>query len=46
VHHIIPLADGGPDTLENVAALCPNCHRKMHVLKDKQDIQTLLEKAR
>ena len=46
VHHIIPLADGGPDTLENVAALCPNCHRKMHVLKDKQDIQTLIEKAK
>jgi 5-methylcytosine-specific restriction enzyme A len=31
-HHIIPLADGGQDSIENVVALCPNCHRKMHVL--------------
>lgn len=31
-HHIIPLAKDGPDILENVVALCPNCHRKMHVL--------------
>lgn len=30
VHHIIPLANDGPDTLENVIALCPNCHRKAH----------------
>lgn len=30
VHHTIPLADGGPDTLDNVVALCPNCHRKRH----------------
>ncbi len=26
VHHIIPQKDGGPDTLENAAPLCPNCH--------------------
>ncbi len=31
-HHIIPLAEGGQDSIGNVAALCPNCHRKMHVL--------------
>lgn len=30
VHHIIPLAEGGDDTLENTIALCPNCHRKRH----------------
>lgn len=30
VHHIIPLANEGPDTLDNVQALCPNCHRKAH----------------
>ena len=29
-HHIIPLADGGDDTIENTIALCPNCHRKRH----------------
>ncbi len=30
VHHIERLADGGPDTLDAVIALCPNCHRKAH----------------
>lgn len=30
IHHKIRLADHGPDTLENVLALCPNCHRKAH----------------
>ena len=29
-HHIIPLSLGGKDTIENVIALCPNCHRKRH----------------
>jgi 5-methylcytosine-specific restriction endonuclease McrA len=30
VHHKIPLADDGDDTVENAIALCPNCHRRMH----------------
>lgn len=30
VHHIRMLKDGGSDTVENVIALCPNCHRKRH----------------
>lgn len=30
VHHIIPLAEDGDDTVENAIALCPNCHRKAH----------------
>ena len=30
VHHIKPLSQGGEDSLENVKAICPNCHRKMH----------------
>lgn len=30
VHHKIPLAEGGDDTLENSIALCPNCHRQAH----------------
>lgn len=30
VHHQIPLAEDGEDTVENALALCPNCHRKFH----------------
>lgn len=30
VHHLVPLSKGGADTLVNVAALCPSCHREMH----------------
>ncbi|MDA8632146.1 HNH endonuclease [Verrucomicrobiales bacterium] len=30
VHHIVPLSEEGPDTVDNAAALCPNCHRACH----------------
>jgi predicted HNH restriction endonuclease len=30
VHHMIRLADGGEDTVENAIALCPNCHKELH----------------
>ena len=30
VHHIIPLASNGEDTVANARALCPNCHREEH----------------
>jgi 5-methylcytosine-specific restriction protein A len=34
VHHLKTLADGGSDTISNAAAVCPNCHRRMHFGKD------------
>lgn len=43
-HHIVWLAKDGPDTVENTVALCPNCHRRMHVLALDSDIQVLLER--
>ncbi len=30
VHHLLPIAQGGPDTCNNAAAVCPNCHRELH----------------
>ena len=36
-HHVVPLAQNGPDTIENVVALCPNCHRKMHSICADED---------
>ena len=29
-HHIVPLHEGGPDTVANVICLCPNHHREAH----------------
>src|SRR5690606_25299604 len=34
VHHVRPLADGGADHPLNVAAVCPNCHRRVTHGKD------------
>lgn len=43
-HHIIYLSKGGQDSIHNVAALCPNCHRKIHNLNLESDIEKLLKK--
>lgn len=45
VHHVIWLKYNGNDTSENTVALCPNCHRKMHMINDKQDIEKLVKVA-
>jgi len=45
-HHIIWLSAGGADSVENTIALCPNCHRKMHVVNAPSDVRVLLEKAK
>lgn len=34
-HHLRRLADAGPDHPRWVAALCPNCHRRVHSGEDK-----------
>ncbi|MEZ4658968.1 MAG: HNH endonuclease signature motif containing protein [Caldilineaceae bacterium] len=31
IHHVKPLSEGGSDLLSNVVALCPNCHRAVHL---------------
>lgn len=45
-HHIIPIADKGPDEVDNAVALCPNCHRKMHYLGNPSDVEKLKRVAR
>jgi 5-methylcytosine-specific restriction protein A len=37
VHHIEWLSKGGEDSIENTVALCPNCHRKMHIINNPAD---------
>lgn len=40
-HHIVWLARGGEDTIENTVALCPNCHKRMHIVDSASDIAKL-----
>lgn len=42
-HHIEWLSNGGSDTIENTVALCPNCHKKMHVVDDPRDKNKLMK---
>jgi 5-methylcytosine-specific restriction endonuclease McrA len=42
VHHIIPLAEGGDDTLLNAAAICPHCHRVLHHGKERMALRAKL----
>jgi Restriction endonuclease len=44
-HHINWLSKGGSDTISNTVALCPNCHRKMHVLNLHADKEILKKEA-
>jgi 5-methylcytosine-specific restriction protein A len=41
-HHIVCLSQEGKDSVDNTVALCPNCHRKMHILDDEEDKEKLL----
>lgn len=45
-HHIVWLSRGGKDSVDNTVALCPNCHRRMHVVDSLDDINILLKKAK
>lgn len=45
VHHIHYLSEGGKDDIENVVALCPNCHRRIHYLQIPEEEEKLRQKA-
>lgn len=40
-HHIVWLSAGGADTIENTVAVCPNCHKRLHILNDIEDVEFL-----
>jgi predicted restriction endonuclease len=46
IHHIDPLADGGEDTIENVACLCPLHHREVHLGKKAKELKAQLKALR
>jgi 5-methylcytosine-specific restriction protein A len=45
-HHIKWLSKGGYDSVDNTTALCPNCHKRMHVVRSTEDIQILTKLRR
>lgn len=38
VHHVKRLASGGSDKISNAIAVCPNCHRELHLGANSDDI--------
>ncbi|AOM42192.1 HNH endonuclease [Xenorhabdus hominickii] len=44
-HHIIWLSKDGDDTIENTVALCPNCHKKMHIVDAEEDKRKLRQRV-
>lgn len=46
VHHIVPLSDGGSDTLENMICLCPSHHVEAHRGKNADELKATFEKVR
>lgn len=39
VHHWKPLSENGEDTIDNAAALCPNCHKELHFGVNSESIR-------
>ena len=37
-HHVVPLADNGPDHPSNVVAICPQDHRRAHYAAERDEI--------
>lgn len=46
IHHIHRLADGGPDVIENVIALCPNHHREVHYSSTSESLTKDMKEVR
>lgn len=42
VHHVMPLSSHGSDKTTNAVALCPNCHRRCHYSKDRDEFKLML----
>jgi hypothetical protein len=41
LHHVILVSEGGPNTKENLMAVCPTCHAKIHRIRKKYSVEQL-----
>lgn len=51
VHHIVPISEGGEDSVYNTAAICADCHMRIHYASDGIEYneglkQKIIEKQR
>lgn len=44
VHHLQPLGEKGPDIIENMIVVCPNCHIKLDYKSIELDFNSILVK--
>lgn len=44
-HHVVPLSEGGADSVLNVVALCPNDHRRAHHGEDRVELRERLRRV-
>jgi 5-methylcytosine-specific restriction endonuclease McrA len=44
-HHVVGVAERGPDTVDNVIAICPNCHRQAHFAANRIQVESELMEA-
>jgi 5-methylcytosine-specific restriction endonuclease McrA len=38
-HHVVGVIERGPDTTDNVIAVCPNCHRQAHFAANRVQVE-------
>jgi 5-methylcytosine-specific restriction endonuclease McrA len=38
-HHVVGVAERGPDTIDNIIAICPNCHRQAHFAANRLQVE-------
>jgi hypothetical protein len=41
-HHVLPLAEGGPDVVSNIVAVCETCHGKLHRWSERHALRASL----
>lgn len=46
VHHLIGMAEGGPDTMENLVCVCANHHRELHYGNQRGELKAQLQLLR
>jgi hypothetical protein len=46
VHHVLHLANDGPDIIENVVCVCANHHRELHFGRMRDELARILRAAR